>query len=446
MAVSLANLTSGTDTDGNSTATTASVSPSSNKLELLTVSSRTLITANPNQPTISGNGLTWVAIASVVYDDTSSSRRRITLFRALGASPSSGAISIDFGGQNQTTVVWSLEEVSGIDTSGTNGSGAIVQSATNFDDTATASTLTVTLGAFSNTNNATFGSFANGFGLATPTVGSGFTKLGEQADGNNDIKVLTEWKSTNDTTVDINWGDTSELGGIAIEIRANAIQRVQKKSLGWVDTASITLDAPATAGNLLIACHFTRATASDPPSGWSEAVLVNNATESDQLAIYYKVAAGGEQELTFVGNNDTNALTVFEYSGMATTTPLDVVASTGRTTGAVSLTSGTTAETGQADELVIVCIGLRIPAQIYATDPSWSNSFTQESNINSTQATNNTQLFTGSHVEVATGTKESTCSWTTSATVMGAIATFKAAVTALGPGFPSWRTLTGAGI
>ncbi len=125
MAVAISNLTTGSDSDGGSGSTTASVAPSAYSLILLTVMSRTGITVNPNQPTVTGNGLTWVAIGSTVFDSTSSSRRRVTLFRALGAGPTSGAITIDFGGQAQTDVTWVVDEASGVDTSGTNGSGAI---------------------------------------------------------------------------------------------------------------------------------------------------------------------------------------------------------------------------------------------------------------------------------------------------------------------------------
>ncbi len=222
--ISLSNKTTGSNSSGVNSANTSSISPSANKLQLLTVASRTAITANPNQPTVSGNGLTWTAVNSVVYDDSSSSRRRISVFRALGASPSSGAITISFGGQTQTDIDWSLDEASNVDTSGSNGSGAIVQSATNYDASGTASTLSVSLSSFGSNSNATFGAFANGYGLANPTVGSGFTKYGELADSNNNIKVLTEFKNSNDTSIDINWNDNSELGGIAIELKAAGVQ------------------------------------------------------------------------------------------------------------------------------------------------------------------------------------------------------------------------------
>lgn len=241
--ISRANLVTNSSTTDAASYNTASISPGANKLILATVVSRTGITADPNQPTLSGNGLTWVAIASVVFDNTSSSRRRVTLFRAMGASPSTGAVTIDFGGQTQTACDWNIEEVSGMDTSGTNGSGAIVQSATNFDNaTGTpVSTLTVTLSAFSNTNNATFGAFGYG-GTGTSTAGSGFTKLGDVMDGETSIRLTTEFRSDNDTSVDISYSAAGEIGGIAIEIKAagTAYSQTCNETVTIVDTVTKT--------------------------------------------------------------------------------------------------------------------------------------------------------------------------------------------------------------
>lgn len=245
--MTISNLTSGGDLDGGSSSSTASIAPTANRLILLTVSSRTGITANPNQPTVTGNGLTWVAINSIVYDTTSSSRRRVTLFRAMGAAPSAGAVAIDFGGQAQTDVGWSVDQSSsGVDISGTNGSGAIVQSATNKDE-AGGTSLTVTLAAFGNSGNATFGAFAIGdFGI-TPTVGSGFTMLGQSNIGSgNGVDCFTEYKSTNDTSVDMDFG-VALSGGIAIEIKA-----VPTIALTGTATASITEADIVTGGKTII--------------------------------------------------------------------------------------------------------------------------------------------------------------------------------------------------
>lgn len=215
MAVTVANKT--TKTGSGTTLVSDSHTPASNKLQLMTVTSRTGITANPNQPTATGNGLTWVVVNSIVYDTTSSSRKRVTLFRALGASPTAGATTVDFGGQTQTSSTLIIDECTGADTSGTDGSGAVVQSVTNKDETVSTGLLTVTLGAFGSTANATYGAFAEG-GNGTYTAGSGFTEVASLVNGDS-IDTLTEYKSTNDTSVDATDSANSELGGIAIEIK-----------------------------------------------------------------------------------------------------------------------------------------------------------------------------------------------------------------------------------
>lgn len=223
MAITCANVTSGTDSDGNSTATTASISPTSNNLILITISSRTAISTNPNIPTVTGLGLTWVTVNSVVWDTTSSSRKRTTIIRALG-TVTPGTLSIDFGGQNQTRAYWIVDQFTGIDTSGTNGSGAIVQSATNKDETplAAGGTLTVTLSAFSNTGNATYGGFAMDSGNGDVTAGTGFTRISHIDDSVNAISSATEFRPDNDTTVTAvnNSTFSGAMGGVGVEIKA----------------------------------------------------------------------------------------------------------------------------------------------------------------------------------------------------------------------------------
>lgn len=222
MAISFTNLTKGEDSDGGTSATTASISPTSNNLLLATVVNRRSDSVDPTVPSLSGNSLTWVQVASIVFDTTSTSRRRITTFRALGASPSAGSVTITFGEATPQSL-WSIEQVSGIDTSGTNGSGAIVQSATNKDESASTSVLTVTLGAFSSVDNATFGAFGNyGITAGSGTPGTGFTEITDLNQSANGIHLSTEYKTTNDTSVDYDFTENSQMGGIAVEIKIAA--------------------------------------------------------------------------------------------------------------------------------------------------------------------------------------------------------------------------------
>lgn len=224
--ISIVNKTSGIDNTDATSYTTASITPTSNCLILATVSTR-MAAAAPNEPTASGCGLTWVVVQSVIFDDTGTQKRKTT-FRGMGASPSSGTVTFDFGGQTQTNCVWIIDEASGVDTSGTNGSGAIAQSVTAAPHLggATGTSITATLAAFSSADNATYGVFTNDGTDFAFTVGSGFTQLAEINDiasGENTLAMMSEWKSTNDTTVDASLsGVAAALGGIAIEIVAAA--------------------------------------------------------------------------------------------------------------------------------------------------------------------------------------------------------------------------------
>lgn len=229
--IAATNLTFDIDADGGSDALTASISPTSNRLLLASVSSRTGITAEPNEPTLSGNGLTWVSVASIYWDTDSSSRKKTTVFRALGASPSAEEVTIDFGGQAQTHVAWCIDEFSGIDTGGTNGSAAIVQAVTGKDEVSGGGTLTVTLAAFGSADNATYGAFSADVTTTGATAGTGFTEL---ANAISSMNNMSEFRSDNDTSVTADYETAAgfKIGGIAIEIKAAAVGTVVKDIIG----------------------------------------------------------------------------------------------------------------------------------------------------------------------------------------------------------------------
>lgn len=209
-------LTAASDTVDRTSYTTASITPASGKLYLLAVYNR-VSAGTANTPTVTGAGVTWVKIDDIA---PISALRHMTVFRAIGPG-SAGALTISLAGQTQMHCIWSISEWDGIDMSGTNGSGAIVQSNTG---SATATSLSVSLSAFGDTANATYGMFFHAAAEAT-TVGSGFTSLSDTqvADGgaNGDMKV--EYKLSNDTGVDVSFTTSSQVGGIAVEIKAAVV-------------------------------------------------------------------------------------------------------------------------------------------------------------------------------------------------------------------------------
>lgn len=194
-------------TDANSY-TTASITPTANTLILVWITSQLL--AGPAAPTLSGNSLTYVQVNSRVQGT-----QRTTLFRAMGATPSAGAITIDFTGVTQSRCAWSVVEFGNVDTGGTHGSAAVVQSAV--DSNAGATSLTVTLAAFGSANNATASGGMHRTTEAT-TPGAGFTEIHDVTIAAESHGMASEWRVDNDTTADMSWTTSSACSAVAVEI------------------------------------------------------------------------------------------------------------------------------------------------------------------------------------------------------------------------------------
>lgn len=211
-AIAYSSLTGSFSTTDATSYTTASITPTANALVLLTVLS--VQTGGPPVPTVTGNGLTWVEEESNL--NTTTNNRRITIFRAMGASPSTGTITIDFAGNTQARCIWSVSEYTGVDTSGTNGSGAIVQKTETSATPGNATSVTLTLSAFSDTSNMAYGAMWL-FSAEDITNGSGFTSIYENSSGEGAQNMSTEYK-LNDNTVDWSWTSNVTYGAIALEI------------------------------------------------------------------------------------------------------------------------------------------------------------------------------------------------------------------------------------
>ena len=198
---------------------TASITPGANRLILVAVMNSDV--APVTVPTLSGNGLTYVQVATRDYDTDASPARVVTLFRAMGAAPSAGAITIDFGGTNQNGCAWHVCEFDGVDTSGTNGSGAIVQAPTDFNDT-TGTSSSVTLAAFGDaTNNAAFVAKMHNRAEAA-TEETGWTELSDVNYINPDVGSAVAWRLGEDLSATYSWATTGRWGSIAAEIKAAA--------------------------------------------------------------------------------------------------------------------------------------------------------------------------------------------------------------------------------
>lgn len=190
---------------------TASISPVANSLILVSVQNH-VGSGTPNTPTVTGASMTWVAI-----NTAGTGLHKTTIFRGLSSSPGSGALTIDFASQSQNAVLWSVDQFTNVDPGGANGANAVVQSATQ-TTTGSSTGITVTLGAFSNTNNATYGMVGTD---QTPgiSVGGSFSSLNHQTGSGGESSA--EWAVSNQTSVNWTWGSASLTAtAVAVEIKA----------------------------------------------------------------------------------------------------------------------------------------------------------------------------------------------------------------------------------
>lgn len=213
MAITATGLAAAGATADVSSRSTPSVTPTANSLILAAIQNTKAL--NADLPTCSGNGLTWVEVATILDTVTD---HRLTIFRAMGASPSAGAITFDFGGNTQTGTCYGVVEFAGVDTGGTNGSAAVRQPTTG-EDAVGGTSLTITLGAFADAGNATYGAFGHAVNQ-TSTVGSGFTALFNNNHGTPASGLIGEFLASNDTSVDASWATSAHSWGIALEIVA----------------------------------------------------------------------------------------------------------------------------------------------------------------------------------------------------------------------------------
>lgn len=216
MAIAATHILTNQNSGGQSSYATASGSPTAGSLELFLVGSQ-VASGTVGIPTVTGAGFTWVQVATQISDDN---LRRATVFRAMGTA-SAGALTIDFAGVTQVRCGWSWSEFSGTDTSGTNGSGAIVQSASGQVDNLAAQTgITVTLAAFGSVNNATYGAIRYGASSTSDafTAGSNFIQLGLV---NGSASYQSQYALSNQTSVNWTWNSSNTFTqAIAVEIKA----------------------------------------------------------------------------------------------------------------------------------------------------------------------------------------------------------------------------------
>ena len=209
-------LASGTDIVNQKVYTTATIAPAPNALITVAVLGHNSTSAAPS-PTLTGGGMTgWTEVASITFDAVATPHKRLTIFRAMSASPGSGPLTITYSA-SQSDCQWIVSQWDGVDISGLNGAGAVVQTGSNRGDAVAG--LAVTLAALGDPGNVAYGVFGVSKNAVAVTPGSGFTEIAEQPSGESTPADLeAEW-ATNDNTIDASWASLNG-AGLGVEIKS----------------------------------------------------------------------------------------------------------------------------------------------------------------------------------------------------------------------------------
>ena len=217
MAIVPTSLTAGfTDTDG-ANAVSASITLPANAL-ILAALHTSRAAATTQTVSAASTGAVWEAVNNRTFNSTATPRSRVSLFRTMVTSDQTGIVIFSTSSSHDCWI-WSIISFAGVDTTGTNGSGAIVQSAVGAGDIDP--TWGVTLAAFGDAvNNATY--IAVSYDVdQTFTPNSPLTALNETNSTAPTRDLFDAWNlgenlSPSGTTSGGDWG------GVAVEIKASA--------------------------------------------------------------------------------------------------------------------------------------------------------------------------------------------------------------------------------
>lgn len=209
---------------GNSPQTSGTFTPKPNDLLLMWAISYKGSGAAADPTIVDTTGLNWVVVTNRALTSTDLT---LSLYRAQKSSGlSAGTVTLTRTGTWMQVMIMSIP---GADTSGTDGSGAIVQTGA-ADDSAllgTAMSISISLSAFAaNINMAVMGTFHQAKTITAgdmTTPGSGFTEVSDYnaLDSINSAysTIEDEWK-INDATPSASWALGSYYIAVAAEIKA----------------------------------------------------------------------------------------------------------------------------------------------------------------------------------------------------------------------------------
>jgi hypothetical protein len=212
-------LTSGNNAANQAVYTTASIAPAPNALVTIAVLGHRQTSGVLASPTVAGGGMSaWTVVATIDFDTVATmTHKRLTVYRAMGAAPGSGPITITWSA-NVSNCQWIVSQWTGVDATGANGSTAIVQAVSNRGDQV--SGLGAVLAPLASPINVAYGLVATNAGGLGINPGAGFTEIDERYSGELPHAVLeAEWAFFANP-VAASWSTPLNGAVLAIEIKA----------------------------------------------------------------------------------------------------------------------------------------------------------------------------------------------------------------------------------
>jgi hypothetical protein len=307
--------------------TTATISPAPNALITVAVLMRR--SSGVLSPTITGGGMpAWESVASVDFDTQVLPTKRLVVFRALSAAPGSAPITITFS-SSVSNAQWIVSQWDGVETGGTNGSAAIVQTGTGRSDGTTG--LAVPLAAFAAANDVAYGvvGVAKNGPIVTPAAG--LTEVAEVSSGETSA-LQAEW-AANQPTVGASWTSSTKAGILALEIKAGNVGPQEP-----VATVEVSPQAPTVVvGTTLQLTASTLDVGGEPLSGRA----ITWASDAPQ---YATVSSSGLVAGVAVGSATISATSegMMGTSRVTVTASAEPVASVEVTPGSANIVVGST--------------------------------------------------------------------------------------------------------
>jgi len=229
VAVTAIPLTTGSSTTNANSYTTASISPTPGRLALVAVLAT--IGSGTVDITLSGCGLNWVKV-----DQTPAAARTVHVFRAMG-TPTPGPLTIT-GSSQMTSGLWQAVEFSGTDTSGADGSGAIVQTIPARPGSGTSVNVPFNLPV--NPANSTYGAVGVAVQEAPAVGGAPWTSLGTTTQSGPTSGLLAEFAAVARQEVAASWSTSAASFVVGIEVKAatGATTPVGAGSASWSFTGA----------------------------------------------------------------------------------------------------------------------------------------------------------------------------------------------------------------